>query len=216
MPDSSGVAKPGTAIPGPVPSVIAVTPAAGPELAARLAAQERAPDAVLVSEPVLTTGLQDGLGAGSDWIWVVDGSALPRPEALARLVDRAADPGDLPGPDLLSSAVLAADGSVAEQHAPWFRRGATDLALRAALVRLLPVRATGAGSLLVRADAVRAAAPPLADLDGRGAALEWTGRLLRRCAGYLVPASVAHAARPESGGAPDVKVASAMLPGGGW
>lgn len=200
-----------------MPLVHAVVPVARPDLDARLTAQERAPDAVLRSAAVLGSGLEQALRTGPDWLWILDGSALPRPAALARLVERADEHEELPAPDVLASAVLGADGSVAAAHAPWFRRGETDLALRAALARVLPVRAARAGSLLVRADAARASDPPLGDLDDPGAALEWTARLLRRGTAYLVPASVADAApAPERGAEADVKAVAALLAGGGW
>jgi hypothetical protein len=200
-----------------VPSVIAVTAVARPQLEARVAEQERAPDAVVRSASVLSSGMAEALEAGPDWLWILDGTALPRPAALARLLERVGDHGDVPAPDALASAVLAADGSVATSHAPRFRRGETDLAMRAALVRMLPVRAARAGSLLVRADAARDAAPPPPDLDAPAAALAWTARMLHGGAGYLVPASLADAApAPERAAEADVRAVAALLADGGF
>jgi hypothetical protein len=200
-----------------MPSVTAVALAARADLDACIAAQERAPDAVVRSTSVLSSGLAEALEAGPDWLWILDGTALPRPAALARLLERGGDHGDVPAPDALASAVLAADGSVATSHAPRFRRGETDLAMRAALVRMLPVRAARAGSLLVRADAARDAAPPPPGLDAPAAALAWTARILRRGAGYLVPASLADAVpAPERAAEADVKAVAVLLADGGF
>ncbi len=127
-------------------------------------------------------------GHRAGWAWVLDGSALPRPEALGgllRAADAAAEAG-LPAPAVLASVVLGADGEPDAGHAAWFRRGGSDLAMLAARRRLLPVRAARAGSLLVAAPAE----PPRGSDD----ALAWTARLLRDATGYAVPGSVADAA----------------------
>jgi len=182
------------------------------------------PHGVLRADRVLGDGLAGALAGGAAWIWLLDGTVSPRPDVLTRLT-AAAEPSDsLPAPDLLASAVVGGDGSLAEGHAPWFRRRATDLALRAALAHLLPIRAARSGSLLVRADAARAIAPPNHALGGSGAALEWTARLLRDGAGYLVPDSVADAVTPAPWPAQalgrtareDARVAAAMLTGPAW
>jgi hypothetical protein len=96
--------------------------------------------------------------------------------------------------------------------------------MQAARVGLLPVRAARGASLLVRRDAGAATGPGRARLEGPGAAMEWTGRLLRERMGYLVPASVVDAAAPAPwgaqavgrGGLDDVKVTAAMLASPGW
>jgi hypothetical protein len=119
---------------------------------------------------------------------VLDGSALPRPDALAQLLAaaRAATGSGLPAPAVVASVVLGADGEPEPGHAAWSRRGGTDLAMLAARRRLLLVRAARAGSLLV--------ATPAAPPRGGDGALDWTARMLRDATGYAVPASIADAA----------------------
>jgi hypothetical protein len=124
------------------------------------------------------------------WVWVLDGTARPRADTLAALVRAAAPGGGVPAPVLLASAVLGPDGAPDPGHAPWHRRGGSDLAMRAVRHGLLPIRAARAGALLIRADAARAAGPP------RAGALEWTARILRDAHGYLVTASRADATAP--------------------
>ncbi len=224
--------------------------APAPALATAVQAQSRPPAAVVRAGDVMAAAVQ---GADAEWLWLLDGTALPRPDALEELVaamtragreGRAASPpgtapaveggaapstpgadsapparavDEIPAPVLLVSRVVDAAGVTAPGYAPWPRRMVTELALRSAVHRLLPVRAAGAGSLLVRVDAARRARPPAGRLSGRGAALEWTGRILRDGMGYLVGASVADAvgAVPDDA-AEDVRVAAAMLAGGGW
>jgi hypothetical protein len=208
----------GDAVAGP--SIVAVLAAGAPELDQAVDRQSRAPDAVVRARCVLSDGIAGALAQGAQWLWLLDGSALPRPDALERLAGRTVAAG-LPAPVLLASRVVDAAGVAAPGHAPWPRRMVTELTLRSAVERLLPLRAARAGSLLVRAEAIRG---PAADLAGPGAALEWTGRLLREGMGYLVSDSLADAATDapwEAGAtgrdpAEDLRVAAAMLAGGGW
>jgi hypothetical protein len=129
-------------------------------------------------------------GVDAEWLWLLDGTAAPRPDTLERLLDASAV-ADVPAPALLASAVLGEAGVPVAGHAPWHRRGGTDVAMRSARHGLLPIRAARGGSLLVRADAARAAGPPRG--EGPAAALEWTARILRAAQGYLVTASRADA-----------------------
>src|SRR5829696_2692454 len=168
----------------PVTALVAAS-AAG--LRGAVDAQELAPDVVREVDSGSLLSAAAGLRAPG-WAWVLDGSALPRPDALARLLAAARDAASagLPAPAVLASVVLGEDGEPAPGHAAWFRRGGSDLAMLAARRHLLPVRAARAGSLLV----AMPAAPPRRG-DG---ALDWTARLLREATGYAVPASVAGAA----------------------
>ncbi len=161
------------------------------------------------------------------WLWLLDGTAVPRPDALRRLLDAVDVAATLPAPApaLLTSKVLAPDGSLDVGRAAWYRRGGeTDLAMRAARVRLLPVRAARASSLLVTREAGVSTGSVRARLTGPGAAMEWTARLLRDRVGYLAPASVAEAAvgagwgvqAAGRDGVDDLLVTAAMLTGSGW
>ena len=91
--------------------------------------------------------------------------------------------------------------------------------------RMLPIRAAGTASLLVRSEALRSCGPR-SGLPADAATLEWTARLLRDAVGYLVPTSVAEAVpTPSSVGVErwldrdlldDLRIGAAMLSSRGW
>jgi len=132
--------------------------------------------------------------AGIQWRWLRDGTAEPAPDALERLTGALAELRSLPSPALLASKVVDCDGAVVPALAPWYRRDDPALAMDAAGCGVLPIRAAGTGSVLVRDDVLDAAGAPRRGLPPGAAALEWTARMLRGRVGYLVPASVAVAA----------------------
>ena len=136
----------------------------------------------------LRAGLESALAGGADWIWVMDGSARPRPGALAALLAGLERVDGLPAPSLLTGVVVGPDGRVPASRAPWYRRFQIHVALDSVDQELLPVRA-GIGPALVARDAVAAQLPPARAGLGPAAVLEWTARLLRERTGYLVPAS---------------------------
>lgn len=212
-------------LPRPQPAdVLAVVPEAVAEVRAAVAGQDQPPRSVVSSPSVLRSVLESARLGGADWLWLLDGSAVPRPTALAELLRAVVALDGLPEPVVLSGKVVDRDGAlVPGQTAWWYRRAATPVVMRAATLRMLPIRAARSGSLLVRAEAA-GASPPVPELDGPGAALEWTARLLRREPGYLVPASVAQAVDQcqwpiEAVGRDafeDMSVTAAMLAGPGW
>lgn len=168
-------------------TVCAVLPRPGSELDSALERQRRPPDEIVRSEPG-RDALAVGLAGEATWLWILDGTAVPTPEALDAL-SRSTDLGSpLPPPVLLASKVIEPDGALAERRAPWYRRRATDVAMLAVTRHLLPVRAAQTGSVLVRRSAVAAqgARPALHQAAG----LAWTASVLRDGAGYMVPASV--------------------------
>jgi hypothetical protein len=182
-------------------------------LARAVAAQQLPPAAVVDGAGGLASAIAGALATGSDWIWVLDGSALPRDDALAALVAALRHLDGLVAPDLLTGVVVGAGGRVEEAGALWCRRDQVDLALDAADRRLVPVRAA-LGSVLVRRDA--AAADPPADRAAStpAALVEWTARLLRRRTGYLVTASEADAVAPGYDPAGEPRTAARLLLGG--
>lgn len=126
----------------------------------------------------------------ADWIWFIDRSIAPSPDALRELVRRADDAVELNQPVLLVSKVVRADARLDLDTAPWPRMLARELSLLGAQHRLVALRAARYGSLLVSRTAVEQHGPPRADFAGAGDDLEWTGRILRDEPGYLVPQSV--------------------------
>jgi hypothetical protein len=159
-------------------------------LAQAVEAQDLRPGVVAASADVVRTAA----GGAAGWVWILDGSARPRPDALRRLLAAiAAAAGDgLPQPVVVASAVLGPDGAADGGHGAWFRRGGTDLAMRAVRRGLLPIRAARAGSTLVRVSPGAGSGLPA----GQAAALAWTARLLRDAVGYLATDSVADAVAP--------------------
>ena len=125
----------------------------------------------------------------ADWIWVVDDSLAPAPDALECLLAAAADLGPLPSPVLLSSKVVMPDGAPDPASALVPRFMDPDLAIAAAERGLVSLRVVRPGSLLVR----RHAGAPADD------GLAWSARLLKDEPGYLVPASVGVRRTPRRG-----------------
>lgn len=191
------------------------TPSLDAAIAAQGAARARAERAAGLAEAV-----ERGLASGCAWLWLLDGSALPAPDALARLLEASGGIRGGEAPVLLASQVVDSRGVAVAGLAPWYRRGPSDLAMRAVTARMLPIRAARAGSLLVRVAAV--AEPPRPLLSSSAAALEWSARLLRASHGFLVTASLATASQPSRAAAEaldpdpleDVRGGVAMLLGG--
>jgi hypothetical protein len=145
--------------------------------------QTRAADARVVA-PGAPVALRAAAEQGAEWVWLLDGSALPEPAALERLLEALDRLEPLPSPILLASKVVGPDGSPDPGSLPAPRVVNTELAAAAAERRVLPVRIVRHGSLLVHRRALPARAS--ADRD-----LAWSAGLLRDEAGYMVPASVA-------------------------
>lgn len=136
-------------------------------------------------------GLRAGLAGAADWLWLLDGSAVPAPDALERLLAVLDDLGDLPAPALLAGTVVAADGELHPAALPLNRLTRKEVAIEACRRYLVAIRAARHGSLLVSRAALQADGLPRADYVTGGDDLEWTARLLRDADGYLVPASTA-------------------------
>jgi hypothetical protein len=136
----------------------------------------------------LRQGVARALASGADWIWVLDGSAIPRPGALEALLAGLGRVGGLPEPALLTGVVVTADGRVDPNRPPWYRRFQIDVALASAESALVPVRG-GTAPVLVRSDAAAADPPRRGAPIAPGTVLQWSARLLRSRTGYLVPES---------------------------
>jgi hypothetical protein len=167
-------------------------------LEAALLAQEHGPDEVLEWPP--DSSLE------AHWVWLLDGTAMPRPACLARLLGALER---LPrAPRLLASRVIGPDGAVAEAHTPIAPQDQTAVAIETVSAKVLHVRAVTAGSLLLRpADARGASAGP-------AASLAWSAALLREGGGFLVPNSVADARAPELSRSQRAELAGRLLLGG--
>jgi GT2 family glycosyltransferase len=164
----------------------------------------------------LHAALPAALATGAEWLWVLDGRAVPQPEALAALLDTAGR-DDLPRPGLLAGKVVLPGGDMHPDALPWPEIYEKEVSIAACAHRLVSLRAARPGSLLIRRDVVERVGGPRPDFVSHGEVLEWTARLLRDESGYLVPASVAVRADRE---APDRRREfvnrARMLRGGAW
>jgi hypothetical protein len=180
-----------------------------------LAAQRRQPESIIRTAGPLDAGLRHARESGAEWVWVLDGSAAPQPEALLALLQALDRVERLPEPQLLAGVVLEEDGSLDPTRAAWYRRGPREQTMAAGERRLLPIRAA-AGPVLVRSDVVDALAPPRRALAPPGGVLEWTARLLRARVGYWVPDSESLALASGRNQARSPRTAAALLLGGAF
>ncbi|MDQ6834986.1 MAG: hypothetical protein M3016_02255 [Actinomycetota bacterium] len=155
-----------------------------------VSSQSIAPDRVL-REAGLSAAVAAGAACPATWLWLVHASSVPRPDALAQLLDAADSLGE-PAPLLLSSCVLDETGQLRRDAIPRHEVFEKEHSVQAIEHRLVQLRTASHGSVLVASHAVARVAPPR---TGRGAGLdmlEWSARVLRRPTdtGYLVPASV--------------------------
>jgi rhamnopyranosyl-N-acetylglucosaminyl-diphospho-decaprenol beta-1,3/1,4-galactofuranosyltransferase len=189
------------------------------ECLAALAAQKRPPDHTLVVDNASTDGTramleqeyghvellalptnQGGAGgfhegmkrahaAGADWIWLMDDDTIPAPAALAQLISAPERLEPLPPPSLLLSKAVWRDGRVHPMNAPRPTRRVETM-IDAAERGLMPLGTATFVSLLVHRGAVDRHGLPLKDFFVWGDDIEYTGRVLKREPGYLVPESV--------------------------
>ena len=157
--------------------------------------------------------LRRALATDAEWIWVLDGSAVPRRDALARLLAGLERVDGIAQPSLLAGVVRTDDGRFDEGRGLWYRHTHIEPAMAAAGSRLLPIRAS-AGPALVHRDAVRAVPPRRhSALSPRGV-LDLTARILRTHVGYLVPESASDALAPVRVDGP--AVAARLILGGAF
>jgi len=150
------------------------------------------PEQVVRDPGRLRDGAERALAGGATWLWLLDGSAEERAEALGALLDDAERAEPIGPADVLTGVVLDGRVRIHPHRPPWYRADQVDIAVRAAAERLLPVRATAGPVLVSRAAAEREPPPVAAELSPAGI-LEWTARILRSGTGYLVADSVSDA-----------------------
>jgi GT2 family glycosyltransferase len=141
-------------------------------------------------------GVEAALAEECDWIWLMDDDAEPAPDALERLL--ASSGADDPTVAALCPAVVLPDGAIDVKHRGTWRKRP----------RPLPASEYVAGTVspidfftwvgpLIRAEAARAAGPPMAELFIWADDYEYSFRVRRHGDLRLVPASrvVHHDAR---------------------
>jgi GT2 family glycosyltransferase len=136
-------------------------------------------------------GMRHAHAIGFDWLWLMDDDTIATPTALEELLAAPARlDGAAPAPALLTSKVVWSDGTLHPMTAPGPDRTRWDGVAAAAAQRLLALRSTTFVSLLVSRAAVDAHGFPDPRFFIWSDDIEYTGRILRRDAGYLVTASV--------------------------
>jgi GT2 family glycosyltransferase len=148
-------------------------------------------------------GFHAGMHAAHDrgfaWLWLLDDDAIPTADALERLLAPLDDLGRLRRPDILASRVVWTDGDLHPKNLPFPR---TDDAVKGELLdaaarRLLLIRAATFVSILVAREAIDRHGLPHRHYYIWGDDGEFTARVLREGAGYLVPDSVVVHKTPE-------------------
>jgi rhamnopyranosyl-N-acetylglucosaminyl-diphospho-decaprenol beta-1,3/1,4-galactofuranosyltransferase len=134
-------------------------------------------------------GIEAGMAAGAEWLWLLDDDCFPSDSALEGLLaalDRVQ--GDRPA--LLGSRVEWRDGGPHPMNMPTIARRDPALLAAAASAGLLPLRATTWVSLLLSREAVEREGMPIRHFFYQADDIEYTARILRRATGYFVPQSV--------------------------
>jgi hypothetical protein len=205
-----------TADPGPVAAVLR---APGEATLAALDRQTRQPDETVVHYGSWHAACVAALSRGAEWYWLLDGDAVPEPEALQQLFEALAALDGLPSPALLASRVLDGEGRLDPRSEPWPPLLDRVLVIAAAQRRLVSLRLARWGSLLVHRSTLDRYGSPRSDYAGGADDLEWTARILRAEPGYLAPRSVAvrPGVRPRNALAyREVRNRVRMVRGEGW
>lgn len=187
--------------------IAVATPAAGPGLDA----QTRAPEDVFTGPDALARAH----AAGASWIWVLEAGAVPRPDALERLVAAQAPPGAA-GATLIAGAVVDDAGRVRDAAVPGFRIERPDV-IELAGRGLLPIRHAPLAHCLVAREALTRHGFPDTARFGPYAAQEWSARVLRDADGYFDASSVVVSAAANGRPGPrDAPALARMLRSGAW
>jgi rhamnopyranosyl-N-acetylglucosaminyl-diphospho-decaprenol beta-1,3/1,4-galactofuranosyltransferase len=175
---------------------------------AALAAQERAPDRVLVVDNASSDGTramlvdeypqvellalpsnEGGAGGfhegmkrahaeGAEWLWLMDDDTIPRPDALAELLAAPELLEPSRRPTLLASKVVWRDGRIHPMNAPWPDRTRVEHAIDGAERGLMPLRHATFASLLVHRGAVDRHGLPLKHFFVWSDDVEYTSRVV--------------------------------------
>ncbi len=136
-------------------------------------------------------GLRYAHDAGADWAWLMDDDTIAQPDALEELLRAPLRLGEgLPAPALLVSTVLWTDGTPHPMNLPGFIRDDVARFVDCAACRVLPIRAATFVSLLVHRSAIDTHGLPFKHYFIWSDDIEYTARITRERAGYLVPQSI--------------------------
>lgn len=135
-------------------------------------------------------GIDWAAGNGFDWIWTLDDDSAPRPDALAALLQCRAQFDPQMRPDLLASKVVWTDGALHPMNISKPKLYDAEQQFTAAAHAAMSIRFTSFVSLLLHRRLVEAYGLPLSGFFLWNDDVEYTGRILRRELGVMVPASV--------------------------
>jgi len=135
-------------------------------------------------------GMRHAHATGAEWMWLMDDDTIPSPDALAELLlaPSRLEPG--PPPALLVSKAVWRDGKVHPMNVPWPARKQPERMIEGAERGLMPMASATWVSLLVHRRAVDDYGLPLKHFFIWSDDIDYTGRILTREPGYLVPTSV--------------------------
>ncbi|HEV2814034.1 MAG TPA: glycosyltransferase family 2 protein [Solirubrobacteraceae bacterium] len=136
-------------------------------------------------------GMKAAVALGVDWLWVMDDDTIPAADALEKLLDAPVHLDGLPAPSLLASKILWTDGRLHPMNWPSPNLLDVDHFVEGVERTLVPIRANTFPSLLVRREAVERHGLPRKGFWIWSDDIDFTQRILRHEAGYLVPQSVA-------------------------
>ena len=140
-------------------------------------------------------GIQRTHAAGYDWLWLMDDDTFCDENCLESLL---AGAGRAPRePSLVCSVVRWKDGTLHPMNNPALRRDRREEFVDAAGAGLALVRTSSLVSTMIRREAVDEHGLPPAHFFIWSDDLEYTGRILREGAGYMVPESLAWHWTPE-------------------
>jgi rhamnopyranosyl-N-acetylglucosaminyl-diphospho-decaprenol beta-1,3/1,4-galactofuranosyltransferase len=139
-------------------------------------------------------GERAALDQGFDWVWLLDDDAFAHPEALEALLAGAERAPRRP--DLLTSAVRWHDGRLHPMNRPWLRVNRRAEFAEAAARGLVLIRTATSVSTMVTREALVRHGFTRPHYEVWIDDIEWTGRILRDGAGYLVPESITVHATP--------------------
>jgi len=137
-------------------------------------------------------GMEAAHARGFGWLWLMDDDTIPTPTALERLLEPLDDLAGLPEPVLMASKVVWSDGLLHPKNLPWPRVEQPEVFVDAAARGLVLLRNASFVSVLVHRRAIDEHGLPHQHYFIWGDDGEFTARILRDGAGYLVPASLVH------------------------
>lgn len=136
-------------------------------------------------------GMERAYAKGYDWLWLMDDDTIPSGDTLGALLAGAARAPQCP-PLLVSSLVLWKDGRLHPMNAPWPRWRQRGELAEGVANGLLLLRFTTFVSVAIHREAIGRFGLPLEHYFIWADDVEFTARVLRDEAGYLVPESVVY------------------------